>query len=645
MTYKIKIRQSTLVMILYWSFYCHQVFGQPTIRQNYRFINFSYADGLPDKAIYDFAQDSLGFIWIGTASGLYRYDGNRFTHFVSDQETEYKQISNILQILLYDRALDRIWLSSTTDFQYFDLNDYQFYRADNKNLRIDRKLGTGGMITSMSKIAKNILWLGSSKGIESYDIQSKQWTRIDQVFRNAPADFNPSILKIYAVSPDTILISTSSHLIFYNPITHASEFIKPVDSKSIPDFYYDPVSKCIWMCTGLNLIKLDLRNKSQTVIKRNGLEHMNFTYYKISPFGNDQLWVSGSVIYDKKTGNMSHIPIGESKFDNQLLYVSCLFVDKQNNLWRGSYESACSVLPFQNHEVISFKLQNQNHADLEVYKSLKIKDQPYMLVAGNPMKGIQKLNLNTGEKSLIINGIHPKSIFGVDIIQSPNGDIYFADNMTTYSVNLKNNTLKSIHKNATETTGSNFRKLLIIKPNILIESNNNQLSFYNTNTSETKYLDIDKIDSNLNKFEDYYLRPSILAKDGTIYYVSSAGLFEQKDINAPILKSSVFTSDTGKNLLKPQEMVEDKEGNIWITSLVNGLFKYIKNKDELLNFNASNSAIESDYLQSITLEPNNIITVGSTSQLYRFDAKSGRYLNSFNKQNGFSRDDQAYGFT
>ena len=50
--------------------------------QRYRFKYFSHTDGLKDTEVHALLQDHVGFIWVGTSTGLFRYDGLRFTPFV-----------------------------------------------------------------------------------------------------------------------------------------------------------------------------------------------------------------------------------------------------------------------------------------------------------------------------------------------------------------------------------------------------------------------------------------------------------------------------------------------------------------------------------------------------------------------------------
>jgi len=46
--------------------------------QRYRFKYLSHGDGLDDTEVHCLLQDRTGFIWVGTSSGLFRYDGMHF---------------------------------------------------------------------------------------------------------------------------------------------------------------------------------------------------------------------------------------------------------------------------------------------------------------------------------------------------------------------------------------------------------------------------------------------------------------------------------------------------------------------------------------------------------------------------------------
>ena len=47
-------------------------------QQTYRFDTYGVADGLPQSSVWSMLQDRKGFLWIGTADGICRYDGIEF---------------------------------------------------------------------------------------------------------------------------------------------------------------------------------------------------------------------------------------------------------------------------------------------------------------------------------------------------------------------------------------------------------------------------------------------------------------------------------------------------------------------------------------------------------------------------------------
>ncbi len=53
--------------------------GVPATAQQYSLARYSSSEGLPSNRVLSLAQDSVGYLWVGTDGGLGRYDGSTFT--------------------------------------------------------------------------------------------------------------------------------------------------------------------------------------------------------------------------------------------------------------------------------------------------------------------------------------------------------------------------------------------------------------------------------------------------------------------------------------------------------------------------------------------------------------------------------------
>jgi len=66
--------------LIFITFWCLFLFSSLLHGQSYRFRNYSAANGLTDPYIYTINQDANGFLWLGTSTGLVKFDGWNFTH-------------------------------------------------------------------------------------------------------------------------------------------------------------------------------------------------------------------------------------------------------------------------------------------------------------------------------------------------------------------------------------------------------------------------------------------------------------------------------------------------------------------------------------------------------------------------------------
>lgn len=73
--------------------------------QDFIYKHYDLQDGLPNPTIHAISQDKDGFLWLGTESGLCRYDGNRFTTYTVNDGLPGNEVLGIFQ-----DSKGRIWL-------------------------------------------------------------------------------------------------------------------------------------------------------------------------------------------------------------------------------------------------------------------------------------------------------------------------------------------------------------------------------------------------------------------------------------------------------------------------------------------------------------------------------------------------------
>ncbi|WP_020570724.1 sensor histidine kinase [Neolewinella persica] len=157
--------------------------------------------GLSQNYVSAICQDQQGFIWVGTKSGLNRFDGYAFTTFTHSPADSLSVSNNEIETLLSD-SWGRLWVGTSRGLNRFDPITESFIRYDVPLGPKDGSLGEHPIGTLTEDFDGN-LWVGTQHGLVLRITPEEQVTvlpeipitGLDPAYQN-PINQNPRILRL-----------------------------------------------------------------------------------------------------------------------------------------------------------------------------------------------------------------------------------------------------------------------------------------------------------------------------------------------------------------------------------------------------------------------------------------------------------------
>ena len=111
------------------------LFVLSSFAQNIKFEHYNDNDGLSHNSVRHVVQDKSGFLWIGTFSGLNRFDGYEFQSYLSTSDGDNKINDNDITALKLDKNGKNIWIGTRKGLTLFDCDTQKFttFLKDNNN--------------------------------------------------------------------------------------------------------------------------------------------------------------------------------------------------------------------------------------------------------------------------------------------------------------------------------------------------------------------------------------------------------------------------------------------------------------------------------------------------------------------------------
>lgn len=313
-------------------------------------------DGLSNNFVTDIIQDKRGFIWIGTESGLNRFDGENFTTFSMKNSAI---AGNAVQCLLYDQKHDKIWIGTKKGLSVLDCTTLIFETIDfpdgvKTNNIVDLELSEDGGIWIVNHYDNIIYYNPDTSNITIYNPQNCKG--LSGRYR--------SVLE----GPGDIIY-----------VGHANDGLSLIDKKKgkIRNYRHDPDNRnslpgndvyCIfidhygnvWVGTDKGLAMFD-PVKEQFITfphdPNNPFSPIGNHIYEILEMGDSSLWVAsdmgGMSILDMR--NLTFKNPGQLQFVNlEAVYgdvkslsspnIRALLQDSFGNIWIGNYSSGLDFI-------------------------------------------------------------------------------------------------------------------------------------------------------------------------------------------------------------------------------------------------------------------------------------------------------------
>lgn len=245
-------------------------------RGNVSFKRIGVEEGLSHVTVNTMFQDRYGFLWLGTTDGLNRYDGYGFTIFKNDPNNPQSLRNNNITGI-YEAQGGTLWIGTFEGLHRYDLDNqsFSYVHLGSEGLKVNEVTGDG----------KGGLWIASETGLIRLDLTTGTYESIDL------GEKAGEVHRLLKTKEGLLWIGTIESGIFrYNPESGESRHFESNETEyPIWDLYQDD-SGVIWAASNGGGLKFyDIEND---VFKH--LEKPDISNNKILSIYEDQsqyLWV------------------------------------------------------------------------------------------------------------------------------------------------------------------------------------------------------------------------------------------------------------------------------------------------------------------------------------------------------------------
>jgi ligand-binding sensor domain-containing protein len=406
----------------------------------------SQKNGLPFNTMSSIVQDRQGFIWIGSADGLARYDG--YTFVTVPRNVDARKLSfNAISTIGIDKT-GKLWIGqlgglvsrlnpSTEHFETFKIEG-----------------GEDKIITTIFCDSKGIIWcfMGHT-GLYRFDGKTFNFVgALPDLPQNAsglPATYN-NASSIHEDSDHTFWIASSNGLYHFSPATSTFQHLSSLSPDSnLPTPIHQIIpdgKKGFWCATyGYGLVYFDVAtNQYQSFRYQKGHFGTNNIIYGAWRKDEDEMWIStsgnGLGVFNDRTKKFSFFHEGSLEGNGPV--CTSMLVDQLGIIWVISDKGLMKWNTRENHFRFS-KLKvtrTDNHDYYGVSDVFEDKATGRKIIATSYADGLHVFD-STGKETVLSFDIHPAAepyLIVTDLMRTRDGRILMTSRDYLYELTRDN---------------------------------------------------------------------------------------------------------------------------------------------------------------------------------------------------------------
>lgn len=330
--------------------------------QSIKFEHYSESSGLSHNSVRHIVQDQHGFLWLGTFSGLNRFDGYQFKTYMSSSSGTNKMHNDDITALELDQSSNSLWIGTRSGLTHFDLQTQTLTtflpNEDDPNSLPDEE------VRAVYPDKYGTIWVGTkNKGLYRFSPDEESFSKVEiKGFDYIKEIFEDHIGNIWIGSYETgsvAKVSLDSEGEVTEIITYTLDIPNSNDINPYVNFIYEDDKSNIFVGTRAGLYKLDVEQDRfvNLYIEDEAVKDNLGPYFlSVARAANGQYWVGtlgGILVCDQ----LEDIAKGDFEWYYSILsddaslvdnLISALYFDPSGVLWIGTEDGLDKYDPYQN---------------------------------------------------------------------------------------------------------------------------------------------------------------------------------------------------------------------------------------------------------------------------------------------------------